>query len=328
MSHVFSSSEDDLFKKFKLKHHRYQHTSAASYQCVVCDDRASGVDYGSRTCEECRGFFQRTIETRRRYRCRCVLNKLQRYACQSCRFRKCLARGMRIEAARFDQIRTNSFEELNYLFEDKSFDQLFHHLRILMESNRILTEELIKKIAWLVIETFINWYRKLPFYPNYNESFHQLILKNQWASFTTLILCHFIKRTKPDVSYDKIRQHTTNLFSKQILEEFLQFFSQFTQVDMTKTELILLTIILILQSGRLNHKTTAVISIFLLDQAETQTLQEIYFKLIYTYETHTFPHEKASRYTCLINLSRQIHQITKLLFQYQHFSLPFLLLTD
>jgi len=71
-------------------------------KCEVCGDRASGRHYGVKSCEGCKGFFKRSIRKKLNYACRwngdCPITKLQRNRCQSCRFFKCCAVGMRADS--------------------------------------------------------------------------------------------------------------------------------------------------------------------------------------------------------------------------------------
>ncbi|CAF3985859.1 unnamed protein product [Rotaria sp. Silwood1] len=75
--------------------------------CGVCNDKATGIHYGLATCEGCKGFFKRTVQNKRKYRCNgngsCIIDKSQRNRCQYCRFRKCLMKGMVIAAVRYDR---------------------------------------------------------------------------------------------------------------------------------------------------------------------------------------------------------------------------------
>ncbi|KAL7056816.1 hypothetical protein AAHC03_019464 [Spirometra sp. Aus1] len=70
--------------------------------CGVCGDRATGRHYGVLSCEGCKGFFKRTIRRGAQYVCKeagcCRIDRSQRPRCQYCRFRQCLAVGMRAEA--------------------------------------------------------------------------------------------------------------------------------------------------------------------------------------------------------------------------------------
>ena len=69
--------------------------------CVVCGDKASGRHYGVISCEGCKGFFKRSVRKCVRYNClgtnTCIVNKTMRNRCQACRWKKCLASGMKIE---------------------------------------------------------------------------------------------------------------------------------------------------------------------------------------------------------------------------------------
>ncbi|XP_053138125.1 steroidogenic factor 1 isoform X2 [Hemicordylus capensis] len=77
--------------------------------CPVCGDKVSGYHYGLLTCESCKGFFKRTVQNHKHYTCTesqsCKIDKTQRKRCPYCRFQKCLAVGMRLEAVRADRMR-------------------------------------------------------------------------------------------------------------------------------------------------------------------------------------------------------------------------------
>lgn len=70
--------------------------------CEICNDKSSGKHYGVFSCEGCKGFFKRTVRNGLTYRCRdngnCMIDKNLRNRCQACRFKKCLAHGMKKEA--------------------------------------------------------------------------------------------------------------------------------------------------------------------------------------------------------------------------------------
>lgn len=76
-------------------------------RCAVCNDVASGIHYGVRSCSACKGFFRRSIMKNMRYTCRgnqnCPLDRFKRNNCPRCRFDKCILVGMqrsRIEGPR------------------------------------------------------------------------------------------------------------------------------------------------------------------------------------------------------------------------------------
>ncbi|XP_032993582.1 steroidogenic factor 1 [Lacerta agilis] len=77
--------------------------------CPVCGDKVSGYHYGLLTCESCKGFFKRTVQNNKHYTCtesqNCKIDKTQRKRCPYCRFQKCLAVGMKLEAVRADRMR-------------------------------------------------------------------------------------------------------------------------------------------------------------------------------------------------------------------------------
>ena len=76
--------------------------------CMICDDKATGLHYGIITCEGCKGFFKRTVQSKKVYTCvadgNCEINKAHRNRCQYCRFQKCLERGMVLAAVREDRM--------------------------------------------------------------------------------------------------------------------------------------------------------------------------------------------------------------------------------
>ncbi|CAD5235762.1 unnamed protein product [Bursaphelenchus xylophilus] len=77
--------------------------------CPVCGDKVSGYHYGLLTCESCKGFFKRTVQNKKKYGCnaegKCVVDKTCRKRCPYCRFEKCVAKGMKVEAVREDRMR-------------------------------------------------------------------------------------------------------------------------------------------------------------------------------------------------------------------------------
>lgn len=77
--------------------------------CPVCDDKVSGYHYGIFSCESCKGFFKRTVQNKKAYKCHqkgsCDINVYNRKKCPACRFTKCLEVGMKLEAIRVDRTR-------------------------------------------------------------------------------------------------------------------------------------------------------------------------------------------------------------------------------
>ncbi|CAP27470.2 Protein CBR-NHR-91 [Caenorhabditis briggsae] len=83
-------------------------SSATSKLCSVCADKSTGLHYGASTCEGCKGFFKRSVQNKKVYHCSqdncCEIDKQNRNRCQSCRFRKCISKGMLTEAVREDRM--------------------------------------------------------------------------------------------------------------------------------------------------------------------------------------------------------------------------------
>ncbi|KAJ8038691.1 Steroid hormone receptor ERR2 [Holothuria leucospilota] len=80
-------------------------------KCPVCGDEVSGYHYGIYSCESCKGFFKRTVQSKRNERLRCArsgqceMNLRSRKHCAACRFQKCINQGMKLEAIREDRQR-------------------------------------------------------------------------------------------------------------------------------------------------------------------------------------------------------------------------------
>uniref|UniRef100_A0A3Q3ADM2 Retinoic acid receptor, alpha b n=1 Tax=Kryptolebias marmoratus TaxID=37003 RepID=A0A3Q3ADM2_KRYMA len=82
--------------------------------CFVCQDKSSGYHYGVSACEGCKGFFRRSIQKNMVYTCHrdkvCIINKVTRNRCQSCRLQKCLDAGMSKELVRNDRTKKKKEE--------------------------------------------------------------------------------------------------------------------------------------------------------------------------------------------------------------------------
>uniref|UniRef100_A0A668AW16 Retinoic acid receptor, alpha b n=1 Tax=Myripristis murdjan TaxID=586833 RepID=A0A668AW16_9TELE len=82
--------------------------------CFVCQDKSSGYHYGVSACEGCKGFFRRSIQKNMVYTCHrekvCVINKVTRNRCQSCRLQKCFDVGMSKESVRNDRTKKKKEE--------------------------------------------------------------------------------------------------------------------------------------------------------------------------------------------------------------------------
>ena len=60
-----------------------------------------GFHYGVQTCESCKGFFKRTVQNKKEFKCLrnndCEIHLATRKKCPACRFLKCCEVGMRVE---------------------------------------------------------------------------------------------------------------------------------------------------------------------------------------------------------------------------------------
>ncbi|KAM5180545.1 progesterone receptor [Mantella aurantiaca] len=76
--------------------------------CLICGDEASGCHYGVLTCGSCKVFFKRAIEGQHNYLCAgrndCIVDKIRRKNCPSCRLRKCCQAGMVLGGRKFKKL--------------------------------------------------------------------------------------------------------------------------------------------------------------------------------------------------------------------------------
>ncbi|XP_063807575.1 progesterone receptor [Pseudophryne corroboree] len=83
----------------------YTFDSLQQKTCLICGDEASGCHYGVLTCGSCKVFFKRAIEGQHNYLCAgrndCIVDKIRRKNCPSCRLRKCCQAGMVLGGRKF-----------------------------------------------------------------------------------------------------------------------------------------------------------------------------------------------------------------------------------
>ena len=96
--------------------------------CKLCGDKSSGVHYGVITCEGCKGFFRRSQSSGVvNYQCprqkNCVVDRVNRNRCQSCRLQKCLALGMSRDGK-------NTFEYPIYVVHSVEKVLFFHQTKM------------------------------------------------------------------------------------------------------------------------------------------------------------------------------------------------------
>ena len=92
--------------------------------CEICGDNASGYHYGVMSCEGCKGFFRRTVQKQQEYKCHrdntCKIDRVNRNRCQSCRYQRCVEKGMARDSVRLDRGRKSkkNDEEMKQQLED------------------------------------------------------------------------------------------------------------------------------------------------------------------------------------------------------------------
>ncbi|XP_063286538.1 progesterone receptor isoform X1 [Pelobates fuscus] len=83
----------------------YSYETLPQKKCLICGDEASGCHYGVLTCGSCKVFFKRAIEGQHNYLCAgrndCIIDKIRRKNCPSCRLRKCCQAGMILGGRKF-----------------------------------------------------------------------------------------------------------------------------------------------------------------------------------------------------------------------------------
>ncbi|XP_053313862.1 progesterone receptor [Spea bombifrons] len=83
----------------------YSFESLPQKICLICGDEASGCHYGVVTCGSCKVFFKRAVEGQHNYLCAgrndCIIDKIRRKNCPSCRLRKCCQAGMVLGGRKF-----------------------------------------------------------------------------------------------------------------------------------------------------------------------------------------------------------------------------------
>uniref|UniRef100_A0A665T4H4 Retinoic acid receptor alpha-B-like n=1 Tax=Echeneis naucrates TaxID=173247 RepID=A0A665T4H4_ECHNA len=144
--------------------------------CFVCQDKSSGYHYGVSACEGCKGFFRRSIQKNMVYTCHrdkvCVINKVTRNRCQSCRLQKCLDVGMSKELVRNDRTKKKKEEKR----------QAEAEIHVLSAD----TEQMIERVRQAHQETFPSLCQ-LGKYTTNNSSEHRVSLDvSLWDKFSEL----------------------------------------------------------------------------------------------------------------------------------------------
>ncbi|XP_022603710.1 retinoic acid receptor alpha-B-like [Seriola dumerili] len=144
--------------------------------CFVCQDKSSGYHYGVSACEGCKGFFRRSIQKNMVYTCHrdkvCVINKVTRNRCQSCRLQKCLDVGMSKELVRNDRTKKKK--------EEKRQGEVEIHV---LSAD---TEQMIERVRQAHQDTFPSLCQ-LGKYTTSNSSEHRVSLDvSLWDKFSEL----------------------------------------------------------------------------------------------------------------------------------------------
>lgn len=89
-------------------------------KCYICQEKAGKHNYyGGKACPSCRAFFRRAVQSKyyEIFFCnkgeKCEINLKTRRSCQFCRFKKCLASGMRVAWVLPDGERNRRFNKLH-----------------------------------------------------------------------------------------------------------------------------------------------------------------------------------------------------------------------
>lgn len=142
-----------------------------------------------------------------------------------------------------------------------SIEILFDHLKTLISTEKNLNEELIKKKSHLIVETFMSWYRSLPFYAYLKSELNQFILNDRWSKYLFFVLCYFLIQQCDQRNFLSLNQFFQRIFKYQkdnclpiicqdIVDEFRHFLIQLNSFQLNTTEFSLLNILLVIRSGK------------------------------------------------------------------------------
>ncbi|PAA82908.1 hypothetical protein BOX15_Mlig033935g1, partial [Macrostomum lignano] len=101
------NNKNNSVKKHRKQQQRKKKQQQQQQQCRVCHRRASGHHYGALTCEACKAFFKRTVNSCLTYFCpvqrsgsRCPVRVRNKRQCPACRWKRCLEASMQIRLVR------------------------------------------------------------------------------------------------------------------------------------------------------------------------------------------------------------------------------------
>lgn len=192
-----------------------------AFLCVVCADLASGYHYGVPSCEGCKAFFKRSLQSKEmNYKCpasgNCTIDKMSRKCCQACRLKKCQDVGMSKEflgnkikrpkpdkdAAKQRSKKTERISESDNVVESSTNAQemelesmiqnltTLHNEMCLKSDDRMENAEtLIQKFCFTVdqqLVRIIDWAKQLPGYCNLSISDQAILLQAAWVDLLVL----------------------------------------------------------------------------------------------------------------------------------------------
>jgi len=192
-----------------------------AFLCVVCADLASGYHYGVPSCEGCKAFFKRSLQSKEiNYKCpassNCTIDKMSRKCCQACRLRKCQDVGMskeflgnKIKRPKPDKDtvkqrskKNDRLSESDNIVESSTNAQemelesmiqnltTLHNEMCLKPDDRLEdSETLIKKFCATVdqqLVRIIDWAKQLPGYCNLSISDQAILLQAAWVDLLVL----------------------------------------------------------------------------------------------------------------------------------------------
>jgi len=193
-----------------------------TFLCVVCSDLASGYHYGVPSCEGCKAFFKRSLQSKElNYKCpassNCTIDKMSRKCCQACRLRKCQDVGMSKEFLGNKIKRPKAEKDANAKNRSKKADRCSESDNLVESSTTAMEMELESMVQNLtslhkemllspddrfdssdtLIQRFcatvdqqlvriIDWAKQLPGYCNLSISDQAILLQAAWVDLLVL----------------------------------------------------------------------------------------------------------------------------------------------
>lgn len=231
--------------------------AVSKHICAVCGDRASGKHYGVYSCEGCKGFFKRTVRKYLTYTCRdekeCVIDKRQRNRCQFCRYKKCLAMGMKKEAVQDERQKTREQEDAyaeNSLADDMPVEKILEAELLsdpkpeeaIPDFEQMELEQGVQLAADHQLYTLVDWAKRVPHFTSLSVDDQVTLLRAGWNE---LLIASFSHRSinHPDaivlsIGYRVYRQTAHSAGVGAIFDRVLsELISKMRSMNMDRTEL-------------------------------------------------------------------------------------------